>query len=62
RGDPAALALALGRVLDDPALSRRLGARARERAQACFSLEAVGVQLAAFLRARGMRAAEAARG
>lgn len=62
RGDPAAFALALGRVLDDPTLARRLGARARERAEACFSLEAVGTQLAAFLRARGLRAAEGARG
>jgi glycosyltransferase involved in cell wall biosynthesis len=35
--DPAALAAALGRVLDDPALAARLGARALERALADYT-------------------------
>jgi glycosyltransferase involved in cell wall biosynthesis len=47
--DPAALAQALGRVLDDEAWGRELAQRARRRAEACFSLEAVGEQLRAFL-------------
>ncbi len=49
REDAAELALALGRVLDDRAWSRELGQRARRRVEACFSLEAVGKQLRAFL-------------
>lgn len=49
RADPAALAAALGRLLDDPALSRALGARARARVEGCFSPEAVGARLRAFL-------------
>jgi glycosyltransferase involved in cell wall biosynthesis len=36
-GDPAALAAALRRLLDDPALAADLGARARERALAHFT-------------------------
>jgi glycosyltransferase involved in cell wall biosynthesis len=39
-GAPAALAGALGRLLDDPALARRLGAAARERMARHFSVEA----------------------
>jgi hypothetical protein len=49
RNDRPALALALGRVLDDEAWGRKLGDRARRRVEACFSLEAVGVQLRSFL-------------
>ncbi|HVG46443.1 MAG TPA: glycosyltransferase family 4 protein, partial [Longimicrobium sp.] len=49
RADAAALAAALGRLLDDPALSRALGARARERVERSFSPEAVGAQLRRFL-------------
>jgi len=49
RNDAAALALALGRVLDDEAWGRELGQRARRRVEECFSLEAVGKQLRAFL-------------
>lgn len=49
RGDAAALAVALGRLLDDEPLARELGRRARRRAEACFSYEAVGPQLRAFL-------------
>lgn len=45
RENPQALALALGRVLDDEALRRELGKRARSRAQECFSLEVIGKQL-----------------
>lgn len=49
RGDESALAGALGRVLDDPAGRRELGARARLRVERCFSLTTVGEQLCAFL-------------
>lgn len=45
RGDATAMALALGRVLDDEAWGRELGKRARCRAEECFSLEAIGKQL-----------------
>jgi glycosyltransferase involved in cell wall biosynthesis len=47
--DVAALATALGRILDDEALGRELGQRARSRIEAAFSLEAVGEQLCHFL-------------
>ena len=53
RGDAAALALALGRILDDEVWCRELGQRARCRAEICFSLEAVGGQLRTFLSSRG---------
>jgi glycosyltransferase involved in cell wall biosynthesis len=53
REDAAALAAALGRLLDDPALSRALGARARERVERSFSPEAVGAQLRRFLLREG---------
>lgn len=49
RGDATALALALGRVLDNEAWGRELGKRARCRAENCFSLEAIGKQLRDFL-------------
>jgi len=56
REDPAALAAALLRVLDDAALARELGAQARRRAEEEFSLEVVGRRLREFVfpdRARG---------
>ena len=49
RGDALALAQVLGHVLSDVAWSRTLGRRARCRVETCFSLEAVGKQLSAFL-------------
>jgi starch synthase len=48
-GDAATLAAALGRVLDNRAWAHALGARARSRVEACFSLEAIGRQLRTFL-------------
>jgi starch synthase len=47
--DAIALAAALEQILTDKALGRKLGKRARRRAEACFSLEAVGRQLRNFL-------------
>lgn len=44
-GDAKALALALGRVLDDQAWGRELGKLARFRAEECFSFEVIGKQL-----------------
>jgi glycosyltransferase involved in cell wall biosynthesis len=49
REDPAALADALARLLDDPEWRRALGACARRRAERHFSLDAVGLELARFL-------------
>jgi glycosyltransferase involved in cell wall biosynthesis len=49
REDAAALALGLGRILDDEAWGRELGKRARCRMEECFSLEAIGKQLRGFL-------------
>ena len=49
RGDATALALGLGRVLDDEAWGRELGKRAKSRAENCFSPEAIGNQLRDFL-------------
>ncbi|BAZ13308.1 putative glycosyl transferase [Calothrix sp. NIES-4071] len=49
RGDATALALALGRVLDDEAWGRELGKRALNRAENYFSPEAIGKQLHDFL-------------
>lgn len=49
REDAAALALGLGRVLDDEAWGRELGKRARCRMEEYFSLEAIGKQLRGFL-------------
>lgn len=45
REDATALALALGRVLDNEDWRRELSKRARHRAETCFSLEAIGKQL-----------------
>jgi glycosyltransferase involved in cell wall biosynthesis/GT2 family glycosyltransferase len=45
RDDPAALARALTRFLDDPLLAATVGAAARRRAETTFSLDAVGAQL-----------------
>ncbi|GAB4376461.1 MAG: hypothetical protein Kow00121_23550 [Elainellaceae cyanobacterium] len=47
--DSAALAQALERLLDDKTLRHQLGQRARQRAEAYFSLEAIGKQLSGFL-------------
>ena len=55
RGDARALAEAIGRLLDDEPLRRRLGERARRRAEEWFSVEAVGAQLRAFMEDRGLR-------
>jgi glycosyltransferase involved in cell wall biosynthesis len=49
RGNAAALSAALGRLLEDQALSRELGKRAQRRAQVRFSLETVGSELSKFL-------------
>lgn len=49
REDATALALALGRVLDDPVWRCELGKRARHRVETSFSLEVVGKQLRDFL-------------
>ena len=49
-GDPIPLAAALGRLLDDEILSRKLGMRARARVEAAFALPKVGAQLAVLLR------------
>jgi glycosyltransferase involved in cell wall biosynthesis len=45
RDDATALALALGQVLDNEVWSRKLGQRARCRAESCFSPEIIGMQL-----------------
>ncbi len=52
RGDPEALAEALGRLIADPTLARNLGARGRKRAEEHFSLDIVGHQLSGFLHPR----------
>ncbi|MHC5824210.1 MAG: glycosyltransferase family 4 protein, partial [Nostoc sp.] len=49
RGDTMALALALGRILDNQAWGRELGKLARCRVVEYFSLEAIGKQLRDFL-------------
>ncbi len=51
--DAAALEKALARLLDDDALRRELGARARRRAESEFSLQRVGSRLRAFMEERG---------
>lgn len=49
REDVAALAGAIGRLLDDVDLRQRLGVQARQRAHDCFGLAAVGAQLRALV-------------
>jgi glycosyltransferase involved in cell wall biosynthesis len=49
-GDPEALAAAVGRLLDDPALARRLGAAGRARVVARFTWRAVAEQTVAWYR------------
>ncbi len=49
RENASALALALGRVLDDEAWGRELGRRARHRAEQSFSLEKIGRKLRDFI-------------
>lgn len=49
RDNVAALALALGRVLDNEAWGRELGKRGRQRVEECFSLEVIGKQLRNFI-------------
>lgn len=49
REDATALARGLARLLDDNEFARRLGENARARAEARFSLEAVGKELRAFM-------------
>jgi glycosyltransferase involved in cell wall biosynthesis len=49
REDPAALAAALGRLVDDDDLAHRLGARARRHAERDYSLEVVGNELRRFM-------------
>ncbi|MBA3240937.1 MAG: glycosyltransferase family 4 protein [Acidobacteria bacterium] len=49
RGDVALFASALGRLIDDEALCRTLGLRARARVEECFALEAVGARLRDFM-------------
>jgi glycosyltransferase involved in cell wall biosynthesis len=53
RHDPTALAGAIGRLLDDPALAARMGAAARKRVETHFSPEAsVGRLLALYAAVR----------
>lgn len=54
RGNVAAFATALARLLDDRPLSRELGGRARARAESAFSLATVGQQLQTFLAHRAV--------
>ena len=49
REDPGALAAALLRLLDDDGLARKLGARARRRAEQEYSLDVVGGHLRGFI-------------
>ncbi len=49
RDDAHALASELRRLLDDPELSARLGARAEERVRVEFSLKAIGEKLRSFV-------------
>jgi starch synthase len=58
REDATALALALGRVLDDEAWARELGKRARCRVKQYFSPETVGKQLRDFLLGHMVRISE----
>jgi glycosyltransferase involved in cell wall biosynthesis len=49
KDDPAALAIAVGRFLDDDHWRREMAQRARLRIETCFAPDAVGRQLRAFL-------------
>ena len=49
-GDPEALAAAVGRLMDDPALARRLGAAGRARVVERFTWRAVAEQTVAWYR------------
>lgn len=51
--DPGAIADAVKQLFDDEVLRTELGRRARARAEAEFSLEAVGTRLRGFMEARG---------
>jgi phosphatidylinositol alpha-1,6-mannosyltransferase len=53
--DPAALAVAIGRYLDDPGLRRRHGAAARTRAEEDFAYDGLAVRLGAALDAAAER-------
>jgi starch synthase len=55
REDATALALALGRVMDDEAWGRELGKRARGRVESCFAAETVGKQLRDVLLTQGLQ-------
>ena len=48
--DPEALAAAVGRLLDDPALAARIGAAGRERVVEHFTWRAVAQQTVAWYR------------
>lgn len=52
--DPAALAAAARRLLDEPGLREPLGQRGRERAAACFSQERMAAQSLEIYRAAGV--------
>ncbi|CAN5820166.1 hypothetical protein BH23GEM7_BH23GEM7_03640 [soil metagenome] len=54
RGDAERFAQALGELVDDPQRARQLGGRARQRAEASFSLPVVGEQLRTFLSRSGV--------
>jgi glycosyltransferase involved in cell wall biosynthesis len=54
-GDDAALAAAMARLLDDPALCRSLGARARQTAEARFNPTRLGRQLCDLYRRHARR-------
>ena len=49
-GDPEALAAAIGRLLDDPALAARIGAAGRARVVERFTWRAVAEQTVAWFR------------
>ncbi|HIK04014.1 MAG TPA: glycosyltransferase family 4 protein [Trichormus sp. M33_DOE_039] len=49
RENSTALAQALGSILDNPPWGHELGKRARDRAEKCFSLEAIGQQIRNFI-------------